>query len=340
MTELIEKCIIVAELGINHNGDMDLARDAIKAAKHAGADAIKFQNYRTEDFLSDRSLAYTYLSQGKQVTEPQYDMFKRCELTDVQVGMLADYCREQGIMFFSTPTNEKGLALLKEVGASFVKNGSDYLTHLPLIRAMAKSGLPTILSTGMANLSEIDSAVREFGAAGGEKLILLHCTSSYPTAPEDVHLRKIPVLRDAFGCPVGLSDHTNGITAAIGASVLGACMIEKHFTLDKSLPGPDHSFSMDPAELRLLVDAIRTVQVQLGEGKLGPTVAEAINRKQYRLSCVTAKDLPAGHIITEMDIAFRRPGEGLAPEMAFLLIGRKIPEALPIGYVFSTGDIR
>ncbi len=332
-------CTIIAEVGINHNGDMELAESAIRAAKAAGADVVKFQNYRTEDFISDESLTYTYLSQGRAITEPQFTMFKRYEISDSQTLHLADVCRREGILFASTSSNENGVALLKEAGAAFLKNSSDYLTNLPLIRAMARTGIPTILSTGMSSLEEIDDAVRAFRGAGGREMTLLHCTSSYPAAPEDAHLRKIPVLGEVFGCPVGFSDHTQGISAAIGSVVLGACVIEKHFTLDKNLPGPDHWFSADPDELQALVMNVRAIEKQLGTAVLGPTAEEAANRAHFMLSCVAGRDLPAGHVLTLEDIAFRKPGTGLRPKFAEWFVGRKLRQSVQNGRVLALDDV-
>ncbi len=331
-------CIIIAEIGINHNGDMNLAVESIRSAKAAGADVIKFQNYKTEDFLSDAGLLYTYISRGEQVTESQYAMFKRCELTDENVLFLAETCRKEGILFCSTPTSKYGVAILQKAGVAYIKNGSDYLTHLPLIQSMAESGLPVILSTGMATLSEIDDAVRVFKKSGGKELFLLHCTSSYPTPAPDTHLRKIPALRDAFGCPVGFSDHTEGVIAAIGATVLGACMIEKHFTLDKNLDGPDHRFSADPEELKLLVSSVRNIEKQLGCAAIGPTPVEEQNRQQFMLSCVASTELPAGHVIVAKDIEFRRPGTGLRPKSASWVEGRTLARSVSAGTPFAIED--
>ncbi len=331
---------LVAEIGINHNGNLDLARRTIRAAAEAGADAVKFQNYRTEDFISDRSLRYRYVSQGREVEEPQYELFKRCELGTGQLAELAAYCAELGVGFHSTPTNAEGVAELVALGAPVLKNGSDYLTHLPLIRAMGRSRLPTVLSTGMATLAEIDEAVRAFRDTGSEALILLACTSRYPTPAEDVHLRRIPALAAAFGCAVGFSDHTEGSTAALGAVALGACWIEKHFTLDRMLPGPDHRFSSDPAEFAELVCAVRYLERALGGSRIGPTAAEAVGRAAFRLSCVAAEALPEGHVLGEADIAFRRPGTGLRPADAGLLAGRCLACAVGRGHVFSEEDFR
>jgi len=333
-----QPCFVAAEVGINHNGDMDLAHRSIDAAADAGADAVKFQNYQTEDFISDRSLTYEYVSQGKSVVEPQFDMFKRCELAPEKLRELREHCDRRGVVFFSTPTSQKGVQDLIEVGAPLMKNGSDYLVHLPLIRAMARTGLPTVISTGMATFADVKDAVEAFRAAGGRDLILLHCTSSYPTPAEDVHLRKIPGLSAAFDCAVGLSDHTDGIVAGIGSVALGACMVEKHFTLDKNLPGPDHRFSADPGEFRALVESVRVMEKSMGSVELKPAASEELARREYRLSCVAARELPAGHRLLDADIAFRRPGFGFAPKELDSLVARELVRTVPVGHVFAAED--
>ncbi|MGQ0662587.1 MAG: N-acetylneuraminate synthase family protein [Pseudomonadota bacterium] len=333
-------CFIVAEIGINHNGDMDLARRTIDAACAAGADSVKFQNYRTEDFISDREITYEYVSRGAIVRELQFDMFKRCELGADDLAGLAAYCRAKGVVFHSTPTSEAGVAELVGLGVPVLKNGSDYLTHLPLIHAMGLTGLATVLSTGMARLDEIDEAVRAFRQTGNVGLILLHCVSRYPTPPADLNLRKIPSLAAAFACPVGFSDHSEGTAAAVAALALGACWIEKHFTLDKTLPGPDHRFSADPAEFALYVRQIRIAEQGLGSSAIGPTAAESASRDKYRLSCVAGADLAAGACLGESDIAFRRPGTGLRPAAIDLLVGRRLRDPVRRGHVFAAGDFQ
>jgi N-acetylneuraminate synthase/N,N'-diacetyllegionaminate synthase len=333
-----QPCYIAAEIGINHNGDMALAHRAIEAAAAAGADAVKFQNYRTEDFLADHSLTYSYVSQGKPVTESQFAMFKRCELSAAQLGELKAHCDRLGIGFFSTPTGEEGVRDLERLGAVLIKNGSDLLTHLDLIRVMAHTGLPVVLSTGMATLGEIDDAVTVFREAGGRELILLLCTSSYPTPPEEVNLRRIPTLAVSFGCPAGFSDHTEGITAALGAVTLGACFVEKHFTVDRDMPGPDHRFSSDPAEFAALVQGIRQLEASLGTSTLGPTDSEAPGRRDFRLSCLTARDLPAGTRIAPEHVVFRRPGTGIPPKLRDALLGQILKRAVPAGHLLSWTD--
>jgi N,N'-diacetyllegionaminate synthase len=333
-----QPCFLAAEVGVNHNGSAELAHRLIDAAADAGADAVKFQNFRTEEFISDRSLTYEYRSQGQTVVESQYDMFKRLELPRGVLCELREHCDRRGLAFFSTPSGQSGIEELVQVGAGLLKNGSDYLGHLPMIRAMAGTGLPTVLSTGMATLGEIDEAVRAFREASGKDLMLLHCTSCYPPPASEVHLRKIPVLAAAFDCPVGFSDHTEGIVAAVGSVALGSCFIEKHFTLDKHLPGPDHWFSSDPGELRALASAIRALEKNLGSAEIGPAEAEAEGRLEYKLSCVAARDLAAGHKLSDADIAFRRPGRGVPPAAVVWLVGRRLKAGVKNGRVFQPED--
>jgi len=333
-----EPCFIAAEIGINHNGDLELAHRSIDAAAEAGADAVKFQNYRTEDFVANRTLTYDYVSNGMTVCESQFDMFKRCELAPEHMRELRDHCQRRGIVFFSTPTSLDGLRDLVKLEVALLKNGSDYLVHLPLIRAMAETGLPTVLSTGMATATEIEDAVTAFRQAGGKNLILLHCTSSYPTPSVDVHLRKIPALASTFDCPVGFSDHSVGNVAAIGAIALGACFIEKHFTLDKNLPGPDHRFSADPGEFRSLTEAIRNMEKSLGSAEFQPAASAQLGRRDFRLSCVAARDLSQGHRLTTCDIAFRRPGWGFLPKDADRILDSVLSRDVAAGHVFSVED--
>lgn len=332
-----KKVLIVAEVGINHNGDMGLARESIIAAAEAGADSVKFQNYKTEDFITDRNLIFEYFSQGKTIKEPQYDMFKRCELTRDQLAYLKEQCDQANVLFHSTPTSVEGIKDLQSIGCQLLKNGSDYLTNLRLVRAMGETGLKTILSTGMATLSEIDDAVRAFRETGNEHLMLLHCTSSYPTPTEDVNLARMATLRDVFGVEVGFSDHTNGTTAAVGATILGARWVEKHFTLSKDLPGPDHWFSMDASELSQLVTSIREVEKMLGTSAVGPTPSESLGRRDFRLSCVAARDIPKGESIKPSDIVFQRPGDGIAPVHEGILIGLKLTREIKRGQKFEKG---
>ena len=333
-----QPCFIAAEIGINHNGDMKLARAMIDAAADAGADAVKFQNYRTENMVIDRKQTYQYISRGRPVKESQFEMFKRCELKPGQLAELCDYAGRKKIMCFSTPMDEAGVAECVEAGCPLLKNGSDCLGHLPLISAMARTGLPTVLSTGMATHDEISDAVQTFRRAGGLDLILLVCTSSYPTPPVDVHLRKIPALATACNCLAGFSDHTAGNIAALGAVALGAVFIEKHFTTSRNLPGPDHSFSSTPSELAQLVGGVRELEAALGSPVLEPSTAEARGRLRYRLSCAARSNFPAGHRLAVSDILFLRPGTGLPPKHRDQIVGKVLKRSVRAGTVFASAD--
>lgn len=329
------KTFIVAEIGINHNGDMGLAIELINSAAEAGADSVKFQNFRTDDFVNDRSLMIEYQSQGKKIRESQYDLFKRCELNRDQLAKLKETCDSVGVIFHSSPTSIAGIEDLKSIGCQILKNGSDYLTNLRLIRAMGETGLLTVLSTGMSTLEEIEDAVQTFKNTGNKNLILLHCTSSYPTIPEEVNLLRIKTLSKKFDVHVGFSDHSKGVIAAVGASILGARWIEKHFTLDHSFSGPDHWFSMDPIELKELVSSIRYAEKIIGDSKITPTSSEIISRKEYRLSCVAARDIDFGTYISHEDIDFQRPGDGIPPSEEDMIIGKKILFSVKKGQQFK-----
>ncbi len=330
---------LVAEIGINHNGDMALAEKMIAAAARAGATSVKFQNYRTEDFIGDTSLIYEYSSQGRLVVESQYEMFKRCELHAEQLTHLKRVCDRVGVLFHSTPTNADGVADLVNAGSPVLKNGSDYLTDLELIAAMGATGLPSVLSTGLATVEEIDDAVRAFRATGNDQLILLHCTSAYPAPPQELHMRKMVELASTFDCLTGFSDHSEGTTAAIVAIALGACWIEKHFTIDRGLPGPDQCFSSDEAEFAALVRGVRAAEAALVEAPLGPSERARVNRADFQLSCQAGTKLPAGHILQRSDIVCRRPGNGLPPKTAPSLVGRTLLCDVEAGHLFSLEDV-
>ena len=288
------KTVIAAEIGINHNGDLQLAIDMVRAAADSGADVVKFQNYLTEDFIASQELQYKWQSHSGKVSENQFQMFKRCELPRKSWEVLKNECDQCGVHFQSTPTNQKGLNELVDLGVTSIKNGSDYLSNLDLIRSMGETGLPLVLSIGMANLSEIDRAVRVIRETGNSDFILLHCVSLYPCPPEAVNLNRIPSLRDSIGVHVGYSDHVQGNAASVGAVVLGARWIEKHFTIDKKLEGPDQKMSADPGEFSSLVREVRDVETALGESHIYITDYEQSSRKDFKLSCAYARDYGPG----------------------------------------------
>ncbi len=326
---------IIAEAGINHNGNFDLAVQLIRAAATAGTDAIKFQNFITEDFITDRSVMYTYKSQGKEVTESFWVLCKRCEVPREWLPRLKKIADECGIAFLSTPTSSQGVDDLVSLKVKALKNGSDYLSHLPLLRYMGSTGLPVIISTGMAFEEEVRDAVHAVQSGGSSPVIILHCTSCYPTQPSDVNLRRMLTLQSIFNCPVGLSDHTLGSAAAVQAVTLGALVIEKTFTLDHNLPGPDHWFILNPEELRRYVQDIRDAEKRMGSPRIAPAQGEQKNRDEFRLSVVAARDLSVGQIIEVRDLMFAKPGTGLPPKEAERIIGRRLVTPLKAGTPFQ-----
>ena len=331
-------CFLAAEIGLNHNGNLELAMETVIAAAEAGADAVKFQNFRTEDFLFDRSLTYTYKSQGKEITESQWDMFKRCEPLPEWWPEIKALCDKLGIVFFSTPTAELGVDEMVKVGAPLLKNGSDYLSHTPLLQYMGSSGIPVIVSTGMANQQDVDEAVAAVQRAKNSPLMLLHCTSAYPTLIENTNLRRMVTMQDRYDVPIGYSDHTKGYQAAAQAVALGASMIEKHFTLDHNLPGPDQWFSPMPEEFAQLVKEVRDAETRLGRAEIVPSAAESETRIEFRLSAVAVRDLSAGTELRSTDTVFRRPGEGLPPAEIGNYLGRRLSRNVAKGTPLQSQD--
>lgn len=332
------RSMIIAEVGLNHNGELDLARRSIEAAAKAGCDAVKFQNFRTEDFIQDQTRTLTYKSQGKEVTESFYELCKRNEFKPEWMGELKSLSDDLGLTFLSTPTSEEGIRDLKDAGCKYVKNGSDYLTHLPLLRAMADSGMHVIVSTGMADDDDITSALGALGPALPDRVTLLHCTSNYPTAPENANLRRMTALADRYGLAVGFSDHTEGWQAMVQAVTLGAVMIEKHFTLDRNLPGPDHWFSSTPEEMAKLVNEVRRAEACLGDATIKPAKGEMAIRDEYRIGLIATRDLAAGDSLTEDMVAFRKPGRGLLPRDLPDYLGRRLSAAVEKEHPLSAGD--
>ncbi|HUX95596.1 MAG TPA: N-acetylneuraminate synthase family protein [Bacteroidales bacterium] len=320
---------VILEVGINHNGDIEIAKRMVDQAHACGADAVKFQTFKAEEFIADPNKTYTYKSQGHEVTESMLSMFKRFEFTPIQWKEITDYCNKIGILFFSTPQNPSDLDFLLEiVKLPVIKVGSDDLTNVDLLKYYASKKIPLIISAGMAYLGEIEDAVNIIRSTGNNNFGILHCVSSYPAKPEQLHLKKMATIAKAFEVPVGFSDHTEGIEASIAAIALGACILEKHFTLDKNLPGPDHWFSSDPVEVEKWVRVIRSTFKSLGSGIVSPTDLELEMRSIARRSIVAKSDLPAGTILCLENMTFKRPGTGLPPKLRYLLEGRRIGKSI------------
>ena len=318
-----EPCFIIAEAGVNHNGDVNRAKKLIAVAKEAGADAVKFQTFKAEELVIKGAEKAAYQKRTTQKEESQFEMLERLELSEAAHLELKDYADKQGIIFLSTPYDKKGVDLLVRLGVSALKISSADIVNHPLLAHVASKNLPVILATGMSTLGEVEEAVEVVVKGGNQQIILLHCVSSYPARIEDTNLKAAETLRYTFERPVGLSDHSMGITIPIAAAALGARVIEKHFTLDSNLPGPDHRASLAPEELKQMVEAIRGVERAMGDGVKKPTPEEAENKEVMRRSIVARVDIPQGATIAEEALDIKRPGAGIPPKGITAVVGRK-----------------
>lgn len=342
------KTLIIAEAGVNHNGDEKLAFELVDAACAAGADVVKFQTFKADKLVSKHARQADYQVLNTGIVEPQYDMLKRLELSyDLHFELLS-YCDQKGIEFLSTAFDlESLLFLVNDLGFKRLKVPSGEITNAPLVLAYARSGCDIILSTGMASLSDIEQAlgIIAFGLIGEtnkkltksafceayfsaegqkalrEKVTVLHCTTEYPAPPCDINLKAMDTMAQAFPCAVGYSDHSEGITVPVAAVARGACLVEKHFTLDRNLPGPDHLASLEPDELKAMVTGIRMVEQVLGDGIKGPRSSEMKNIVVARKSLVVAKPIKKGERFSEQNLAVKRPGNGISPMHYWDVIG-------------------
>ena len=317
-------CYVIAEAGANHNRDLAAARRLIDVAAQAGADAVKFQVYSGKSLYSTKTPKFRYL-EGVAEDKPVHELLEDVALPREWIGDLVTHARERGLPFFATPFDAGAVQELAEAGVPALKIASFEIADLELIATAAATGLPLIISCGMATYGEIDDALDAVARAGGRQVALLHCASLYPAPPAIMNLRAMGTMHRAFGVPVGLSDHTTGIAVAVGARGLGMQLLEKHFTLDRTMTGPDHPFAIEPAELNELVAGIRAVEDALGNGRLeGPSDLEA--EEMYRLarrSLIAARDIPAGTVIGRDDLVVKRPGFGIKPKYIDHVVGRR-----------------
>lgn len=314
---------IIAEAGVNHNGSIELAKRLIDVAAEAGADAVKFQTFVAEEGISSNAPKAVYQKHTTDSSESQLEMVKKLELSKADHQELMAYANHKNIMFFSTPFDNGSVDLLVELGVPVIKISSGEITNHPFLKYIAKKGLPIILSTGMSTLEEVAEAVSVIKEAGCKDLTLLHCTSNYPARVEDCNLLAMKTMADAFNVLVGYSDHTPGIYVSLAAAAMGACVIEKHFTLDKNLPGPDHRASLEPDELEEMVRGIRLVEKVQGSSVKAPVKSELEVRGVARKSIVAKIDIPKDTIISEDMIAFKRPGTGIAPKYFNTIVEKK-----------------
>jgi len=314
---------VVAEAGVNHDGDLDVARRLVDAAADAGADAVKFQTFRADALVSREAPKAAYQRETTGIDESQRDMLRHLELGPEAHADLGEHARRRGLLFFSAPFDEASVDLLEAMGVALLKVPSGEITNLPLLRHMARKGRPMLVSTGMSTLDEVQRAIETIRAEGCSLLALLHCVSAYPAPAAETNLRAMDTLRDRFGCPVGLSDHSLGIEVAIAAVARGAAIVEKHLTLDTNLPGPDHRASLDPNEFTAMVRAIRAVESALGDGDKRPMPCEADTRRVARRSLVAAVPISTGEVLTQERIAVKRPGTGISPADLERVLGRR-----------------
>lgn len=330
---------VIAEAGVNHNGDVELARQLVDVAAAASADAVKFQTFRADRVASVHAPKAAYQVDITDAAETQLEMLRRLELSPEDHREIQSHCDELGVIFLSTPFDEESVDLLDSLGMPAFKVGSGEITNLPFLEYVARKGKPVILSTGMADLVEVEEAVRVIRRVGNEQVVLLHCVSNYPANPADANLRAMQTLAAAFGTPVGYSDHTAGVEVALAAVALGAAVIEKHFTIDRGQPGPDQRASLEPAELQVLVRGIRIVEAALGSGRKVPAASELSNRTIVRRSVAAASEIPAGTILLRQMLTALRPGSGISPARLDSVVGRRVKHDLRPGQLLSWDDL-
>jgi N-acetylneuraminate synthase/N,N'-diacetyllegionaminate synthase len=338
------KVFIIAEAGVNHNGDLEKAKKMIKVAAQAGADVVKFQTFKAEKLVSSSAKKAQYQQNNIDETdESQFNMLKKLELPYDWHQELIDYAKSHNIQFASTGFDEESVDFLANLGQSFFKIPSGEITNLPYLQHIASKNKPTILSTGMADLQEIGEAVEVLLNAGltKEKITVLHCNTEYPTPMEDVNLKAMLHIEQVLKVKIGYSDHTLGIEVPIAATALGATVIEKHFTLDRTLPGPDHLASLEPTELKAMIQGIRNIEKALsGNGIKSPSKSESKNKIIARKSILLNKDLVAGTIIKKEDLEIKRPGNGISPMKINEVIGKELKTDKPNETILQWGDLK
>lgn len=338
-----KKVIIIAEAGVNHNGDIEMAKKLIDVAVNAGVDYVKFQTFKAETIVSPSAKKADY--QAKNIDDgddSQFKMLKNLELSHENHLLLIDYCDQKNIKFFSTAFDVDGVNYLDSLGLEMFKIPSGEITNYPYLRAIAQKNKPVILSTGMATLGEIENAIAVLLKYGANRatLTVLHCNSEYPTPMEDVNLKAMLTIGHAFGVQIGYSDHTLGIEVPTAAVALGASIIEKHFTLDRNLPGPDHKASLEPNELKGMVDAIRNIEKAIsGNGRKEPSKSEIKNVEIARKSIHLRKDLESGSVISENDIIALRPGDGISSTEWNNVMGKKLKDNKLAYYKLNWSDL-
>ena len=329
---------IIAEAGINHNGDIEIARQLVRSASDLGVDAVKFQTFTAQNIMTRSAGGAAHLEAGAG-KEDVYSFVQRISLTPDDHRELFDLCQQLGLAFLSTPFGTDSVDLLEKLGVSAYKVASMDLDNLPLLEYISSKGKPIFLSTGMGKLGEVERALNTIYSNGNEQVVALHCTSLYPPPDDSINLRSMDTLRAAFDVPVGYSDHTIGIAVPIAAVARGACVIEKHFTLDKNMPGPDQAVSGDPDDFRQMASDIRKVEKALGSAVKQPVQAEVEMARNFRRSIVAAVDIPAGETITREMLTFKRPGNGISPSDLNWVLGRQTRQMISADNVIQQTDL-
>ncbi len=317
----MQKVLVIAEAGVNHNGSIETAKQLARTAKECGADIVKFQTAKLDSLVSKYAGMAQYQKENIGKEASQKEMLKKLLLPYPEFEILADYCREIGIQFLSTPFDLESISFLEHLGLDMWKIPSGEVTNLPYLIKIARTGKPVILSTGMCRMSEVEKAVEILREYGTTNLSVLHCTTEYPAPYEDANLSAIKALRERLHVPVGYSDHTAGIEASIAAVALGAVIIEKHFTISRQMEGPDHKASLEPEELKKLISGIRNIETALGNGNKIPSKSERKNINVARKSIVAKQKIKKGEILTEENITTKRPGNGISPMRWFEILG-------------------
>ena len=317
------RVFIIAEAGDNHNGDINLAYKLVDVAVEAGADCVKFQTFITEEIISKKAEMAEYQKKNTGISESQFEMVKKLELSFDDFKKIKAYCDQKGIIFLSTAFDLPSVKFLNQIQIPFWKIPSGEITNLPYLEAIAKTGKKIVMSTGMASLKEIEAALNILKVNGAKDIVLLHCNTEYPTPMEDVNLLAMIQMRNLFNCKVGYSDHTQGIEVPIAAVTLGARIIEKHFTLNKNMPGPDHKASLEPEELKLMVTSIRNIEKALGDGIKKVSKSEKKNIEIARKSITAKKMIKKGETFTTDNITCKRPGNGISPMEWYNVLGQK-----------------
>lgn len=330
---------IIAEVGVNHNGDLNLAKDLISKAAECGADCVKFQTFKAERVVVADAPKAHYQLKTTDAGESQLEMLRKLELDKGFYKEVLKCCEREGVFFMSTPYNEEDLEFLEDLGVEAYKLASIHAAEPSFAAHVASTGKPLILSTGMATLGEIDQALRAIRATGNDQVVLLQCTTNYPSNAEDTNLLAMQSMRDVFGVLAGYSDHTVGDIACIASIALGARVIEKHFTLDKTLPGPDHTSSSEPEEFRSLVEKVRLTEKCLGSSYKHPTDIEIKNSVGMRRSIVAKKEIVAGTELKNEHLTFKRPGTGLSPALLRQILGRKIRKEIAADQLIDWSDL-